>query len=339
MRKALWLFLPLLQFSAGVSAQQRPLPVIDMHLHALSVTELGPPPLKLGAPFKYWGGNDPQHDFGEVYQRVQKTAEWNDKSVTSALTDHELEASTLHILRKRNIYGVLSGSINRVRKWKAAEPKHIINAVYWDFSHIQSEKLDADSLRRLFKSGEFKVFSEIAIQYEGITPSDSVFEPYLQMAEDLDIPIGIHIGPGPPGAPFQGAVKYRARMHSALVLEQAMIRHPKLRVYAMHAGWPMIDDMIAMLYTYPQLYVDLGVIDYILPKKEFYGYLKRLVDAGFGKRIMYGSDQMVWPKAMEISIDNIQHAPFLTAAQKRDIFFNNAARFLRLSRKQIREMR
>ncbi|MCO5948565.1 amidohydrolase family protein [Mucilaginibacter flavidus] len=56
----------------------------------------------------------------------------------------------------------------------------------------------------------------------------------------------------------------------------------------------MADDMIAMLYTYPQLYVDLGVIDYIIPKKEFYQYLKRLVDAGFENRIMYGSDQMIW---------------------------------------------
>jgi len=46
---------------------------------------------------------------------------------------------------------------------------------------------------------------------------------------------------------------------------------------------------------------------------------------------MFGSDQMVWPEAIERAIAVINDAPFLSAAQKRDIFYNNAARFLRLS--------
>jgi predicted TIM-barrel fold metal-dependent hydrolase len=45
---------------------------------------------------------------------------------------------------------------------------------------------------------------------------------------------------------------------------------------------------------------------------------------------MFGSDQMVWPEAIPRAIDAIQSAPFLTAAQKRDILHDNAARFLRL---------
>ena len=98
----------------------------------------------------------------------------------------------------------------------------------------------------------------------------------------------------------------------------------------MHAGWPMIDDMLAMLYTHPQLYVDVGIIVYAFPRAEFYRYLQRLVEAGFGKRVMFGSDQMLWPQAIEKAIESIEAAPFLTVEQKRDIFYNNAARFLRL---------
>jgi predicted TIM-barrel fold metal-dependent hydrolase len=45
---------------------------------------------------------------------------------------------------------------------------------------------------------------------------------------------------------------------------------------------------------------------------------------------MFGSDEMVWPDALSAAIDTIQNAPSLTAKQKRDILFNNAARFLRL---------
>ncbi len=208
----------------------------------------------------------------------------------------------------------------------------------WDFNTANKRGLTVDSLEKLFKSGEFKVFGEVTIQYEGYSASDSAFDPYLAMAERLDIPVGIHIGCGPPGAPYISSSNYRAKLHSALVLEEALLRHPKLRIYAMHAGWPMLDDMLAMLYTYPQLYVDLGVICYMIPKKEFYYYLERLVNAGFGKRIMFGSDNMVWPQAIRIGIESINKASFLTYLQKRDILFNNAARFLRLSKEEIKAM-
>jgi predicted TIM-barrel fold metal-dependent hydrolase len=50
---------------------------------------------------------------------------------------------------------------------------------------------------------------------------------------------------------------------------------------------------------------------------------------------MFGSDQMVWPGLIELSIEIIEEAPFLSEEQKRDIFYNNAARFLRLSDEEI----
>ena len=92
----------------------------------------------------------------------------------------------------------------------------------------------------------------------------------------------------------------------------------------------MIDQMIALLYTHPQVYVDVGVISWVLPRKEFHRYLQRLVEAGFGKRVMFGSDEMVWPQSLRIAIEAVETADFLTPSQKRDIFYNNAARFLRL---------
>jgi predicted TIM-barrel fold metal-dependent hydrolase len=50
---------------------------------------------------------------------------------------------------------------------------------------------------------------------------------------------------------------------------------------------------------------------------------------------MFGSDQMVWPGIIEPAIDAIERAPFLSPRQKRDIFYNNAARFLRLSPQEV----
>jgi uncharacterized protein len=45
---------------------------------------------------------------------------------------------------------------------------------------------------------------------------------------------------------------------------------------------------------------------------------------------MFGSDAMIWPEVIGLAIEGIDSAPFLTAGQKRDIFYNNAVKFLRL---------
>ena len=81
--------------------------------------------------------------------------------------------------------------------------------------------------------------------------------------------------------------------------------------------------------------MDIAVINWALPRQEFHRYLQRIVEAGFGKRVMFGSDQMVWPDAIDIAIDAVASAEFLSDDQKRDIFYNNAARFLRLSDSEI----
>jgi Predicted metal-dependent hydrolase of the TIM-barrel fold len=334
-----WILALSLFFADSLSAQvKKHLPIIDMHLHAESVNAQGPAPVNVGAPFKNFGFHDAQKEWGEEFMKVLKSSEWFTHTVTSPQTDDALMNESILILKQNNIYAVCSGEVNIVRKWKKAAPDRIINAVSWDFNDTAKNQLTVDSLTHLFKSGEFKVFGEVGIQYEGYSPSNPAFEPYLQMAESIDVPLAIHIGTGPPGSPYLGYNNYRAQLHSAFVLEEALVKHPKLRVYAMHAGWPMLDDMMAVLYTHPQLYVDLGVISYILPRKEFHRYLQTLVEAGFGKRIMFGSDQMVWPKAIQGAIEGIETANFLSAEQKRDIFFNNAARFLRLTDKQIKRM-
>jgi len=85
-----------------------------------------------------------------------------------------------------------------------------------------------------------------------------------------------------------------------------------------------------MLYTNPNLYADISTLNWVLTEKEFYHYFGRIIDAGFHEQILYGSDLMVWPNAIPISIERTAKAPFLSENQKRDIFYNNAKRFLRI---------
>jgi predicted TIM-barrel fold metal-dependent hydrolase len=125
-------------------------------------------------------------------------------------------------------------------------------------------------------------------------------------------------------------LKVPLHLGDPLLLEEVLIRHPNLRLYVMHAGWPLLNEMIALMHGLPQVYADVSFIDWHLPQKEFHYHLRRLVEAGFGNRILFGSDQNVWPDAIRIAIESIDSADFLDETQKRDILCNNAVRFLKL---------
>jgi predicted TIM-barrel fold metal-dependent hydrolase len=90
-----------------------------------------------------------------------------------------------------------------------------------------------------------------------------------------------------------------------------------------------MDELLGLLYAHPQVYVDVAVINWVLPEAEFHAYLRRIVDAGFSQRIMFGSDNMLRPESIDLAIARTS-APFLTDDQKRDILCRNAAKFLRL---------
>jgi uncharacterized protein len=323
----------LMFLSASQLLAQDRLPIIDMHLHAVAADSQGPPPLAMCTPIEPMPSWDPSRPFADTFLAVLKDDPPCDHPVWSPTTDDEIMAQTLEIMERLNIIGVVSGTTEQVARWVAAAPDRMIPGLV--FNVATDSAMTPDVLRRLMENGEVQVFGEIVNQYSGVAPDDERMTPYWALAEQLDIPVGIHVGTGPPGAIYLGASGYRASLHSALTMEEVLVRHPRLRVYLMHAGYPLLDDLLAVLYAHPQVYVDIGVIVYTQPRPAFYRFLRGIVEAGFGKRVMFGSDQMVWPGTIERAIAVINEAPFLSDDQKRDILYNNAARFLRLSEAEI----
>ncbi len=102
----------------------------------------------------------------------------------------------------------------------------------------------------------------------------------------------------------------------------------------MHAGYPMIEEMLTLLQANSHVYVDVAGLIWSYPIKEVNQHIQRLVEGGFEDRVMFGTDQLLWPKLMAYSISIIQNPHYLTPQQKRDILYNNAARFLRLDTMQ-----
>ena len=95
-----------------------------------------------------------------------------------------------------------------------------------------------------------------------------------------------------------------------LELEDVLRQHPDLRLYIMHAGWPMIDEILTILWHHPNVYVDLGHLQVAMPRAEYYDYLERIANAGYGDRVMYGSD--VGLDDFGSGIDAILNAEFLS---------------------------
>ena len=306
--------------AAQHTARPRP-PIIDMHLHALPADWFGPPPQRICTGDVTFLPRDTRDSADLARLHACLVPLW------SPTSDDDVMKQTLAMMERYNVVGVASGPIDVVRRWHAAAAARIIPGL------TSGGEISLDSIRVWAADSTIQVLGELMFQYRGLGPSDSVPEAYYALAERLDLPVGVHVGPGPPGAAYLATPRYRATLSNPLLLEETLIRHPKLRLYVMHAGWPMLDEMLALLYAHPQVYVDLGVISWILPRKEFHMYLRRLVEAGFGKRVMFGSDQMLWPQGLRIAIQAVETADFLTPAQKRDIFYNNAARFLRIPRR------
>jgi predicted TIM-barrel fold metal-dependent hydrolase len=185
-------------------------------------------------------------------------------------------------------------------------------------------------LRREFEEHRLRVLGEITAQYAGHSLQDPTYEPYLSLAEELDVPVALHTGMGPPGISYDPCCRgFRASLGNPALIEDVLNRHPKLRVNLMHAGWPYLQETIATLFVYPQVNVDLGALDWGLPQAEFHAYLGALVRAGFGKRIMFGSDHMYWPELIGVAVAAVDSAKFLAPEEKRDIFYDNAVRFFR----------
>lgn len=281
-------------------------PIIDVHLHAYPADEAIP---DIANPAD---GTKPGVKTGEEHRR----------------------AVLAEMKRLNVVCGVVSGGsgdrLAAAIRWRDADPaRFIAGAGIRGSADTPLPPLDA--VRDAFRTGQLGVIGEVTSEYAGATLGDARYEPFLALAEQLDVPLALHSGVAPPGTSYDPCCPdFRISLGNPLLLEDVLNRHPKLRLSLMHAGWPFTRETIAILFEYPQVYVDVGAGDWLLPREEFHDYLHALVRAGFGKRVMFGSDEMYWPQGIALAIEGVQSAPFLTGEQKRDIFHDNAVRFLEL---------
>lgn len=296
------LILPLLSFAVVASAQNQ-LPVIDMHLHSYDETDY------FVAPDQY----------GQM--------------APPAVSSHF--DATYESMRKHNIVlGIVSGSASSEEAWIA---KDADDRLLRGFGSTNLDEWTPEAFEALVKNGEVDVFGEIGAFYRGNTLADSFYDPYLKICEQYGVPVAYHTGGGPPETTYRGAPNARLISGNPLLIEDVLVEYPKLKIYLMHAGEFYFEEAARLMMSYPQVYADLGVVLWAHPTTKYYGrqFLLRAKEFGLIDRVMFGSDQMVWPHAIKASIDQLNSLDFLSEQDKRDILYNNAVRFLGLTDEQI----
>jgi len=283
-------------------------PIIDMHMHMYQWNKYGDPP-------------EPNLITGMI-----PDAKSDDQAIDAYLAEMK---------RYNIVLAVGSGELDTVSKWLKRAPNRFIGGIEFPkFTTPVYQRRevwpDANELSALYTSDKLGLVGEISAQYAGAALNDPRLDPYFAMAAKLGVPVSVHSGFGPPMSPYRGDPDFRMRYGDPLLLEDVLVKYPHLRVYIAHGGYPFLDHTIALMMQYQQVYVDISAIDWLLTEAEFQHYLQRLVQARLGKRILFGTDQMIWPDAVGRAIRAVESADFLTKDQKRAIFFDNAVRFLRL---------
>lgn len=278
--------------------------IIDMHIHSYT-----------------------ESDFGE---REPITDHYGVEGSANAKA-HLIE--TFAAMERLNIVkAMVSGNPESVRIWKENDRENRVIRGILSFLPDDHD-MDIDKFEQMIKAGEIEVFGELGPYYSGTTLSDSIWQPYLEICEKYDIPVAVHTGGGDPMGTYSWAPKARLSLGDPYLIEDVLVKYPKLRVYLMHAGgedWP--EHAIRLLAYYPQLYTDIAVLLWVEPNTQRYvtDFLRNIKHAGYLDRVMFGSDQMTWPYAIEKSIDFLNSLDFLTEEDKEGIFYGNAAKFLKL---------
>jgi predicted TIM-barrel fold metal-dependent hydrolase len=244
---------------------------------------------------------------------------------SSKTTKEHLEQTIQKMNQHKIEYAVICGTIESIERYTKADGRFIPG--YQDY---EDTLLLVKQFEEYVQSGKIKVFGEVMAVYKGRTLTDSLYQPYLAICEKYGVPVAYHSGGSFPNAQQLGWPKYRIALGDPFLIEDVLVKYPKLKLYLMHAGENFYENTLRMMDGYPNLYADLGVALWLHPLTKDYGtkFLKSAKEYGFLDRVMFGSDQMVWPEAITSSIVFLKAMDFLTEAEKEMILYKNAKRFL-----------
>lgn len=87
--------------------------------------------------------------------------------------------------------------------------------------------------------------------WHGVSCSDPSVEPVLATAEELGIPLWIHTS-------MHWRRSVPLEVEHPRHIDEVAGRHPDLRIVCGHGGWPWVQEMVAVAWRHPHVYIDVS---------------------------------------------------------------------------------
>ena len=281
----------------------------DVHLHCWAT----PAPLAAAA----------RADFGAHRRTCQEDVA--DPELRLTKTVEQMDQNQVRL-------GLVSGGNEEALRWVDAFPQRFLASFRPDMSlDAQRHLAAAELFERDVEQRKWRALGEIGLPYGGRPLNDPTLFPYYDVCQRRGIPAGFHCGFNGPDPQRLVTPRFRVELGDPLLLQDVIVRYPDLKILIMHMGWPFFDHALYMLYAYPNVYLDTATVNWILGPSLFKRMLLEAVETVGSDRILFGSDQMVWPQMITPATQAIAAADYLSEADKRRILWDNAAALFRVA--------
>ncbi|HVZ00777.1 MAG TPA: amidohydrolase family protein [Dongiaceae bacterium] len=153
--------------------------------------------------------------------------------------------------------------------------------------------------------------------------NDPLLYPLYEKCIELDIPVNVHCG-------MNFSTRTRMTYGKPEYLDAVLVDLPDLRVCASPPGWPWVNELIAVAWRHPNVWIGLVAVrpKYLADPNSGYGPLLQYGRSILQDRIIFGSSFPMMP--VERSVAEIRALP-LGAEVEHKWLYANAAAFLRLA--------
>jgi predicted TIM-barrel fold metal-dependent hydrolase len=156
---------------------------------------------------------------------------------------------------------------------------------------------------------------------QGWYPDDKRFYPLYDYCQDAGLPVAIH-------ASMNFALHRRIDYGHPLHLDAVAVDFPDLAIVANHGGWPWVNEMVAVAWKRPHVYIEIGGVapKYIARPGTGWEVFLTYANSLLQDQILFATDSLI---PHERAVKEVEALP-LKDHVKEKLLATNAARLLHL---------
>lgn len=240
-------------------------------------------------------------------------------------TDDELIGQSMLELDKNSIrWAVVSGHDDLLDKWSEKYPNRLLRSYVPDLGNpdfkAQNHSALADKLSKKIASKEIRAIGELGLAYNKMPLNEKTLWPYYRVAEGR-VPVFLHTGLGPR--------RNHGPFNKPQFLADTAAAFPNLVIVACHMGEGQHDELVQVMKKHENIYADISVVNWV-SQDLCKTVLHTLKSEGLLDRVLYGSDQMIFPALISRSVKFVEGAG-LSNEEQHAVFWGNAARILEIA--------